>query len=110
MDRQAIMIAEGLRPHEVKALRILAGTAGDFDPVGSLPGLAQPMIDHLLAMGLAEQGIANEYKGTVGYRLSPLGSAVFSSLKDRKRQKPKLRMIASAIKSVDLRIAKPPRK
>ncbi|WP_292477746.1 hypothetical protein [Mesorhizobium sp.] len=39
VDRQ-LMIAEGLAPHEVKALRILAGTAGDFDPVGSMVGLA----------------------------------------------------------------------
>lgn len=58
--------------------RILARRAGDYDPIGSMVGLAQPMIGHLLAIGLAEQGVANGQKGTIGYRLSPLGATAFS--------------------------------
>ncbi|RWK12168.1 hypothetical protein [Mesorhizobium sp.] len=65
------------------------------------------MIDHLLANGLAEQGIANEYKGTVGYRLSALGSAVFSSLKHRKPKGSKLKAIEPTIKPIDFRTVKP---
>lgn len=107
-DREAILIAEMLRPHEVKALNVLARGAGDFERAGALPGLAQPMIDWMMERGLAESGWANEYTQTVGYRLSPDGSKVWSALRKRRpKERPQIRMLEPRIKQADLRIAKP---
>lgn len=107
-DQQALLIAETLLPHQVKALKILARGAGDFERAGALPGLAQPMIDWMLEHGFAESGWANEYTKTVGYRLSPDGSKVWSALaKRRPKDRPQIRMLEPRIKQADLRIVKP---
>lgn len=107
-DQQALLIAERLKPHEVKALRILARGVGHFESIGALPGLAKPMIDWMIEHGFAESGWANEYTKTVGYRLSPLGSRVWSSLpKRRPKDRPQIRMLEPRIKQADLRIGKP---
>ncbi|MFC3326065.1 hypothetical protein [Mesorhizobium cantuariense] len=107
-ERQAIFIAESLEPHQVKAIKILAGAFGRFEPVGFAPGLAMPMINWMIERGLAEQGIANEFTGKVGYRLTQLGAKVRWSLdKRRPTDRVKLRAIEPRIKQADLRIARP---
>lgn len=106
-DSEALSIAEALRPHEVKALKILARGVGHFERVGALPGLAQPMINWMLEKGFAESGWANDYKQIVGYRLTASGSKVWSALsKRRPKDRHKLRTLEPRIKQADLRIAK----
>lgn len=110
-DRDAILIAESLAPHQVKAIKILAGAFGSFEPVGFRPGLGQRMIDGMIEQGLAEKGLANEFTGKVGYRLTDLGSKVRWSLdKRRPKRQPSIRTLEPLIKQLDIRTAKPIRR
>lgn len=110
-DSEALTIAGILRPHEVRALKVLARGVGHFEPVGALPGLAQKMIDWMLERGFAERGWANEYTGTVGYRLTTDGTKVWSALPSRRApERPHVRTIEPLVKRADIRIVKPIKK
>lgn len=107
-ERQAIFIAESLKPHQVKAIKVLAGAFGTFEPVGFAPGLAMPMIEWMIESGLAEKGLANEYTGKVGYRLTELGAKVRSSLDRRQpKDRPKIKMLEPRLKPIDIRTVTP---
>lgn len=107
-NREALAIAENLTHHEVRALKIMARGVGHFEPVGALPHLGQKMIDRMLERGFAESGLANEYTGTVGYRLTPDGSRVWSALPSRRTpERPHIRTIEPPVKRADIRTVKP---
>lgn len=101
----AMLIAASLKPHERKALRRLATTAGGFEPVGTIPGLSETMVAELQAKGLAEEGWANEYTRSVGYRLSPLGSRVHAAIHNLpKKSSSRLATLAPRLKALPPRI------
>ncbi|MBA8906460.1 hypothetical protein [Aminobacter ciceronei] len=107
-ERKATFIAESLKPHQVKAIKVLAGAFGTFEPVGFAPGLAMPMIDWMIENGLAEKGLANEFTGKVGYRLTELGEKVRWSLDKRQpKDRPKIKMIEPRLKPIDFRTVRP---
>jgi len=82
--QQALLTAEALQPHQVKAVRILALAFGCFEPLGFQPGLAMPMVHWMIEAGLAEAGLANEYTGKPGYRLTAFGHEVHAQLAQRR--------------------------
>lgn len=99
---KALAIAQGLAPHEVKALNLLVRHClGSYERLSAIPGLGQTMIDRFIAAGLAEQGVVNSYTGAIGYRETKLGRDVFDMLGKRKpKQKPKLTMLKPKVRTV----------
>ncbi|RCS25831.1 hypothetical protein DUT91_03470 [Phyllobacterium salinisoli] len=108
MNRQALLIAQNLESHDVKALRILVKKAmGSFEPLGSMSGLGQTMVSRFIDRGLAEMGLANAYTGETGYRATALGRAVYTALDLRKpNSRPKIRMLEPRINALPSKIGR----
>lgn len=95
----AKMIANDLRPADMKAMNILFQALSSFVPTKGLPGLSEAMAEKLVSEGLAERGKPVGYIGNpeIGYRLSDLGTAVREARINRPRKEPRLKTLPPRI-------------